>query len=527
MRYDAIVIGGGHNGLTCAAYLAKAGRKTLVLERRHVLGGAAVTEEVFPGFKFSVCSYVVSLLRPEIIRDLDLPAHGLELLPLDGTLTPMLNGDYLWRMNDHNKSRREIARHSRKDADAYDDYGMAMVEMGRFAKPILSMTPPDPMSLDPRGLLDLFSVGKRFRGMRYHDKVNQVQLLTMSAVDFLDQWFETDALKATMSASGIIGTFLGVRSPGTAYVLLHHYMGEIDGAFRSWGLSRGGTGAVSEAIAGAARRFGAEIRTEAPVAHILTKNGRATGVALENGDEIQADIVVSSVDPRLTFERFMNTKDLPDDFVQGVRRYKYRGSSGKVNLALDALPDFTCLPGPGEHLRGAISISPSVDYMERAYDEAKHGAFSSRPYIDMVIPTLSDSSLAPPGKHVMSCFVQYAPYHLKPGDVWDDARREAFGDAVIDAIAVHAPNIRNIIRHRQVLTPLDIERTFGLSEGNIFQGELSLEQLFFLRPVPGWAQYATPIDKLYMCGSATHPGGGIMGAPGKNAAEKILKDAKR
>jgi phytoene dehydrogenase-like protein len=518
MRYDAIVIGGGHNGLTCAAYLAKAGRKTLVLERRHVLGGAAVTEEVFPGYKFSVCSYVVSLLRPEIIRDLDLPAHGLELLPLDGTLTPMLNGDYLWRMNDHNKSRREIARHSRKDADAYDDYGMAMVEMGRFA---------DPMSLDPRGLLDLLSVGKRFRGMRYHDKVNQVQLLTMSAVDFLDQWFETDALKATMSASGIIGTFLGVRSPGTAYVLLHHYMGEIDGAFRSWGLSRGGTGAVSEAIAGAARRFGAEIRTEAPVAHILTRNGRATGVALENGDEIQADIVVSSVDPRLTFERFMHTKDLPDDFVQGVKRYKYRGSSGKVNLALDALPDFTCLPGPGEHLRGAISISPSVDYMERAYDEAKHGAFSSRPYIDMVIPTLSDASLAPPGKHVMSCFVQYAPYHLKPGDVWDDARREAFGDAVIDAIAVHAPNIRNIIRHRQVLTPLDIERTFGLSEGNIFQGELSLEQLFFLRPVPGWAQYATPIDKLYMCGSATHPGGGIMGAPGKNAAEKILKDAKR
>jgi phytoene dehydrogenase-like protein len=527
MRYDAIVIGGGHNGLTCAAYLAKAGRKTLVLERRHVLGGAAVTEEVFPGYKFSVCSYVVSLLRPEIIRDLDLPAHGLELLPLDGTLTPMLNGDYLWRMNDHNKSRREIARHSRKDADAYDDYGMAMVEMGRFAKPILSMTPPDPMSLDPRGLLDLLSVGKRFRGMRYHDKVNQVQLLTMSAVDFLDQWFETDALKATMSASGIIGTFLGVRSPGTAYVLLHHYMGEIDGAFRSWGLSRGGTGAVSEAIAGAARRVGAEIRTEAPVAHILTRNGRATGVALENGDEIQADIVVSSVDPRLTFERFMHTKDLPDDFVQGVKRYKYRGSSGKVNLALDALPDFTCLPGPGEHLRGAISISPSVDYMERAYDEAKHGAFSSRPYIDMVIPTLSDASLAPPGKHVMSCFVQYAPYHLKPGDVWDDARREAFGDAVIDAIAVHAPNIRNIIRHRQVLTPLDIERTFGLSEGNIFQGELSLEQLFFLRPVPGWAQYATPIDKLYMCGSATHPGGGIMGAPGKNAAEKILKDAKR
>ncbi|MEZ5291546.1 MAG: NAD(P)/FAD-dependent oxidoreductase [Vicinamibacterales bacterium] len=527
MRYDAIVIGGGHNGLTCAAYLARAGKKTLVLERRHVLGGAAVTEEVFPGFKFSVCSYVVSLLRPEIIRELDLPAHGLELLPLDGTFTPMANGDYLWRVNDHSRTRREIARHSRKDADAYDDYGMAMVEMGRFAKPILGMTPPDPMSLDPRGLLNLLSVGRRFRDMRYHDRVNQVQLLTMSAVDFLDQWFETDALKATMSASGIIGTFLGVRSPGTAYVLLHHYMGEIDGAFRSWGLSRGGTGAVSNAIAGAARRLGAEIRTEAPVARILTRGGRATGVALENGDEIQADVVVSSVDPRLTFERFMDARELPDDFVEGVRRYKYRGSSGKVNFALDALPDFTCLPGRGEHLRGAISISPSVEYMERAYDQAKHGEFSSRPYIDIVIPTLSDSSLAPPGKHVMSCFVQYAPYHLKAGDVWDDRRREAFGDAVVDAIAQHAPNIRNVIRHRQVLTPLDIERTFGLSEGNIFQGELSLEQLFFLRPVPGWAQYATPIQRLYMCGSATHPGGGIMGAPGRNAATRVLKDVSR
>ena len=301
MRYDAIVIGGGHNGLTCAAYLARAGRKVLVLERRHVLGGAAVTEEVFPGFKFSVASYVVSLLRPEIIRDLDLPRHGMELLPLDGTLTPMPSGDYLWRVNDHYKTRREIARHSRLDAEAYDEYGRAMVEMGRFAKPILGMLPPDPTSLDPRGLLELLSMGKRFRDMRFHDRVNQVQLLTMSAVDFLDQWFETDVLKATMSASGIIGTFLGVRSPGTAYVLLHHYMGEIDGAFRSWGLSRGGTGAVSDAIAAAAQELGVEIRTEAPVARILTKNGRATGVALENGDELLAKVVVSSVDPNLTF----------------------------------------------------------------------------------------------------------------------------------------------------------------------------------------------------------------------------------
>jgi phytoene dehydrogenase-like protein len=523
-KYDAIVIGGGHNGLTCAAYLARAGRKVVVLERRHVLGGAAVTEEVFPGFKFSVCSYVVSLLRPEIIRELDLPQHGMELLPLDGTFTPMPSGDYLWRVNDHDKTRREIARHSRLDAEAYDEYGKAMIEMGRFAKPILGMRPPDPTSLDPRGLLELLGIGKRFRGMRSHDRLNQVQLLTMSAVDFLDQWFETDVLKATMSASGIIGTFQGVRSPGTAYVLLHHYMGEIDGAFRSWGLSRGGTGAVSNAIASAARALGAEVRTESPVERILLKNGRATGVALSNGDELQANVVASSVDPHLTFLKFMDERELPADFVQGVRRYKFRGSSGKVNLALDALPNFTCLPGPGHHLRGAISISPSIDYMERAYDEAKYGQFSSRPYMDIVIPSLTDPSVAPPGKHVMSCFVQYAPYELAQGPGCWDQQREAFGDAVINAIAEYAPNIKDIILHRQVLTPLDIERTFGLTEGNIFQGELTLEQLFFLRPVPGWAEYATPIDRLYLCGSATHPGGGIMGAPGRNAAKRILRD---
>jgi phytoene dehydrogenase-like protein len=520
VRYHAVVIGGGHNGLTAAAYLARAGRKVLVLERRHVLGGAAVTEEVFPGFRFSVCSYVVSLLRPEIIRELDLPRHGLEILPLDGTLTPMLDGNHLWRVNDHARTRREIARHSALDAEAYDEYGKAMVEMARFVKPILNMTPPDPMSLDPRDLGKLLFLGRRFQRLASQDRVNQLQLMTMSAADFLDQWFETDVLKATMSASGIIGTFLGVRSPGTAYVLLHHYMGEIDGAFRSWGFSKGGTGAISNAIASAAREAGAEIRSNAAVARIRTKDGRATGVVLANGDEIDADMVLSSVDPRLTFMRFLDPKDLPGEFVDEVARYRFRGSSGKVNLALDALPDFSCMPGPGPHLRGAISISPSVEYMERAYDQAKYGEFSRRPYIDMVIPTLTDTSIAPPGKHILSCFVQYAPYHLAHG-TWDE-QRDAFGDAVIDTLAEYAPNIRNIILHRQVLTPLDLEREFGLSEGNIFQGELTLEQLFFLRPAPGWAKYRTPIKNLWMCGSATHPGGGIMGAPGRNAARRIL-----
>src|SRR5471032_3291465 len=520
MKYHAIVIGGGHNGLTAAAYLARAGKKVLVLERRHVLGGAAVTEEIFPGFKFSVCSYVVSLLRPEIIRDLDLPRHGLEILPLDGTFTPMSNGDYLWRVNDHGKSRREIARHSKVDAEAYEEFGKAMQAMCRFVKPILSMVPPDPATLNPRELMKMLFIGKRFQDMTSDDKYNQVQLMTMSAIDFLDQWFETDVLKATMSASGIIGTFLGVRSPGTAYVLLHHYMGEIDGAFRSWGFARGGTGAISNAIADAAREAGVEIRTEAPIAKILVKGNRARGVVLQNGDEILGDVISSSVDPRLTFIKFLEENQLPGEFLDEVKRYKFRGSSGKVNIALDGLPEFKCLPGPGAHLRGAISISPSVEYMERAYDDAKYGNFSRRPYIDMVIPSLTDPSVAPPGKHVMSCFVQYAPYKLASG-TWDE-QREAFGNTVIDTISQYAPNIRNIILHRQVLTPLDLERDFGLTEGNIFQGELTLEQLFFARPVPGWAQYATPVRNLWMCGSATHPGGGIMGAPGRNAALRIL-----
>ena len=523
-HYDVIVIGGGHNGLVNAAYLAKAGKKVIVLERRHVLGGAAVTEEIIPGFLFSECSYVVSLLRPEIIRELDLPRHGLEILPLDGTFSPMPGGDYLWGVNDHAKSIRDIRRHSRLDAEAYDEFSKMMTPTCRFVKPMLSMIPPDPTTLNPKDLKQLHFLLQRFRELSSDERYTLVQLMTMSSADFLDQWFETDVLKATMSASGIIGTFLGIRSPGTAYVLLHHYMGEIDGAFRSWGFSRGGTGAISNAIADAAREAGVEIRTKAPVGKIVVKNGRAAGVVLQSGEELSASVVSSSVDPHLTFEKFLEPNELPADFLEGVRRYKFRGSSGKVNLALDALPNFKCLPGPGAHLRGAVSISPSMEYMERAYDDAKYGHFSRKPYIDMVIPSLTDPSVAPPGKHVLSCFVQYAPYKLAEG-TWDD-QKEAFGDNVINTIAEYAPNIKDIIVGRQVLTPLDLEREFGLTQGNIFQGELSLEQLFFLRPVAGWAYYRTPIHNLYMCGSATHPGGGIMGANGRIASQVILKEWK-
>jgi len=524
-HYDVIVIGGGHNGLVNAAYLAKAGKKVLVLERRHVLGGAAVTEEIIPGFLFSECSYVVSLLRPEIIRELELPRHGLEILPLDGTFSPMPDGNHLWRMNDHAKSIREIRRHSRVDAEAYDEFSKMMTPMCRFVKPMLSMVPPDPTTLNPRDLKQLHFMMQRFRELSSDERYTLIQLMTMSSADFLDQWFETDVLKATMSASGIIGTFLGIRSPGTAYVLLHHYMGEIDGAFRSWGFSRGGTGAISNAIAAAACEAGVEIRTKAAVGKIVVKNGRAAGVVLQSGEEISANVVSSSVDPHLTFEKFLEPSELPSDFLEGVRRYKFRGSSGKVNIALDALPEFTSIPGEGAHLRGAISISPSMEYMERAYDDAKYGHYSRRPYIDMVIPSLTDPSVAPAGKHVLSCFVQYAPYKLAEG-TWDD-QREAFGDNVIDTISEYAPNIKKIIIGRQILTPLDLEREFGLTQGNIFQGELSLEQLFFLRPVAGWAYYRTPVDNLYMCGSATHPGGGIMGANGRIASQVILKEWKK
>jgi phytoene dehydrogenase-like protein len=524
-RYDAVVIGGGHNGLTAAAYLAKAGRKVLVLERRHVLGGAAVTEEIFPGYRFSVYSYVVSLLRPEIIRELELPRHGLEILPLDGTITP-LEHDSLWRVNDHAETVRELRRWSLSDAEAYEEYGLLMAEMARFIKPILSIVPPDPAKVNPFDWLPVAGLARSFRDLPKKLQTTFIQLMTMSAADFLDQWFETEPLKATMSASGIIGTFQGVRSPGTAYVLLHHYMGEIDGAFRAWGIPKGGTGGISNAIANAALALGAEIRTEAPVARILTSGDRATGVVLESGEEIPAGAVLSSLDSRWTFIRLLDEGVLDPAFREEVLRYKYRGSSGKVNLALDGLPELACKPGRGDWLRGAISFSPSVDYMERAYDDAKYGRPSRRPYIDMIIPTLVDPQMAPPGKHVMSCFVQYAPYHLAEGE-WDDAARERFGENVIDTIEERFPGIRDRIVHKMFITPKDIEDVTGLSEGNIFQGELSLEQLFFNRPVPGWARYRTPVRDLWMCGSATHPGGGIMGAPGRIAALEFLKESKR
>jgi phytoene dehydrogenase-like protein len=527
-RYDAIIVGGGHNGLVASAYLAGAGLRVLVVERRHLVGGAAVTEEVFPGFKFSVASYVVSLLRPEIIRELDLPRHGLEILPLDGSFTPLDQG-YLWMTSDHGRTMRNLRKLSRRDAEAYDEFGQLMADMVRFIKPIMGVVPPDPARGSPAQWLSMLPLARAFRALPPDERAAFIQLMTMSAVDFVSQWFETDPVIATMASWGIIGTFLGIRSPGTAYVMLHHYMGEVDGAAGAWGIPRGGTGAVSEAIASAARSRGVEIRCDAEVGRILTRNGRAIGVALRNGEEIHADVVLSNADASNTYLGLLEPGTIPEDLEEEVRRFKYRGSSGKVNLALDGLPEFTSLPNSAgtEHLRGAISIGPSIDYLERAYDDAKYGRFSREPFIDMEIMTLVDPSMAPPGKHMASCFVQYAPYHLADGKEWDDAEREAFGDAVVDAIARFAPNIKDLILHRQVLSPKDLEDKLALTEGNIFQGELTLEQLFWSRPVPGYGRFGTPVRNLWLCGSSAHPGGGIMGAPGRLAALEVLRTLRR
>ena len=521
--YDAVVIGGGHNGLACAAYLAQAGKSVIVLERRHVLGGVCTSEEIVPGFTFSTCSYIVSLLRPRIVRELDLPRFGLEILPLESTFTPYPDGRSLARWSDPQRSRREIAAFSQRDADLYPEFGLAMSRLAHFVKPTIDSPAPDPTALRPRELLALRRLGLRLRDLDADLRELALRLMTMSAVDFLDLFFESEHLKAPMSASGIIGTFLGVRSPGTAYVLLHHYMGEIDGSYRAWGFVKGGMGRLSLALAGAATAHGAEILTDAPVAHVRVAGGRAAGVVLANGDEIQARTVVSAVDPHRTFLKMVGAEHLDADFLAQIRRFKLRGSSGKVNLALDRLPAFTSRPDGTAHLMGDISIAPDIAYLERAYDDAKYGAFSRRPFLNIVFPSLVDPTVAPPGKHVMSIFVQYAPYHLKAGAAAWPEQREAFADTVIATLQEYCPTLPEAILHRHVLTPWDLEQEYGLTEGNIFHGELGLDQMVFLRPAPGWSRYRTPLRGLWMCASGTHPGGGVMGAPGELAAKTLLR----
>ena len=438
--YDVIVVGGGHNGLTTAAYLAKAGRSVLVLERRHLVGGAAVSEEIYPGFIYSVCSYVISLLRPEVIQELNLAQHGLQIIPLEGTFIPMENNDYLALWPDEGDTREDIKRHSRRDAERYFEFEEMMYEMAYAVKPILGMVPPDMVSPSLRDLGTLRDLGKHLKGLDRRKLHYLTKIMTMSAADFLAEWFESDVVAASIAGSSIIGTMLGPYSPGTAYVLLHHFMGELDGAFTAWGSQKGGTGAFSETLASAARSYGAEIRVSAPVDHVIVKNGSAKGVVLEDGSEIEGRIVVSGCDPKITFEKFVDSKDLPDDLVASLKNFKYRGSSGKVNLALDGLPEFPSAPDPSIN-DGMYSIGPSMEFIERAYDEAKYGWYSSRPYMDAVIPTVRDPSMAPPGKHVLSLFCQYASYDLEKSN-WED-ERENFGDAVVDTFCEFAPNLKD------------------------------------------------------------------------------------
>jgi len=520
--YDAIVIGGGHNGLTCAAYLAKAGRKVLVLEKRYLVGGAAVSEEKFPGFTYTVYSYVVSLLRPEVIRELELAKHGLQIMPLDSAWVPMENGDHFASYADPASAREEVRRHSKRDAEMLPKYNEMMYQMVSAVKPILAYVPPEPANPGVRGARTLLDFGKHLKSLDKKTFHYFSKIMTMSADDFLAEWIETDVIRALMGMNGIIGTKLGVKSPGTAYVLLHHYMGELDGAFTAWGSQKGGTGGVSDAIASAATSYGAQIRCNAPVDHVIVKNGRAIGVVLEDGEEIYAKTIASAADPYVTFRKLIDEKELPEDLVSAIDKFKFRGSSGKVNLALDTAPKFSAMTDPSL-LRSSVVICPSVDYIEQAYDDAKYGAFSKRPFIDVNIPTMVDPSMAPPGKHVMSCFVQYASYDM-PEYGNREQQREAFGNAVIDTLSDFTPNLKDIILHKQVLTPWDIEQEISLTEGNIFAGELTLDQLFFFRPAAGWADYRTPIRNYYQCGSGTHPGGGITSGPGRLGALEILRD---
>ncbi len=524
-RYDAIVIGGGHNGLTNGAYLAKAGLRTLILERRNVVGGAAITEELRPGFWFTTFSYALSLLRPDIIHDLELTKHGFMPLLMPSTFAPMENGDYLLLGQDRGENIREIARHSKHDADAYDAFEHDITKVLQVIKPLLDEVPPDIFSNDPAELLALARLGRRFRDLEPKVLHDAVRLLTGSAADFLDDYFESDILKGYLASSSIIGTKVGPYSQGSGLVLLYHFIGEHDGVFGAWAFHKRGNGGFTQVLARAARAFGAEIALESPVANVITKNGRATGVALADGGEYHADIVVSAIDPRRTFLELVDPLELPTDLVDNIRRFRFQGTSSKVNFALDGLPTYPALADRGDQYRGFTNIGPTMEYLERAFDDAKYGWYSTRPYLDCAIQSTIDPDMAPPGKHVMSCFVQYTPYKLRESD-WD-TERENMADNVQRTLESFFPGFGKLVLQREIRTPLDIERTVGLSEGNIFAGEFLAPQMFFFRPAPGWSQYRTPIDGYYQCGSGTHPGGCVMGAPGKLAAGQILKDRSK
>jgi len=525
-KYDAIVIGAGHNGITNAAYLAKAGLNVLIVEQQPWIGGASVSLEIHQGWMYSNCSYVCSLLRPEIYRSLNLAKYGLQVVPYGGSCTIAQNGDILGSYVDDDVSRRELARHSERDADASVRYHRDIMRQCRFIRQFLLRTAPDPTSFRPRDLKEMLHLGREAYKLGEDVLYEMMRFYTMSISDFLDEYFESPLIKAAYAGSGIIGSALGVMSPGTAYVLLHHAMGEVDGNMGAWGFARGGMGAIAKAMHDCFTDHGGTTVCGSGVERIKVRRGRVTGVALENGDEYDSDVVVSNMTFPRTFLECMDEKDLDPAFVRKVRNFKIRGSSGKLNIALDGLPKFPALSGNPELIRGDMHLIDSIERLERAYDDWKDGIWSRDPYIDMLIPSLTDPTMVPPGKHFMSVFVQYVPPKVHGKD-WTDEQRDQFGQTVINQINDYAPGFKDLILHAEVRTPRELEKEVGLTEGNIFQGELTMDQLLFNRPVPGYAQYRGPARGLYMCGSSNHPGGGVMAAPGANAAREILLDMRR
>ncbi|MEP5566340.1 MAG: NAD(P)/FAD-dependent oxidoreductase [Halioglobus sp.] len=525
-KYDAIIIGAGHNGLTNAAYLARAGLDVLVVEKNDYIGGAAVTREMHDGWFYSSCSYVCSMMRQAIHRDLDLSRHGLLLVPYLGTVNFGDGGQRLIDYHDEGAAYNELRRHSPHDADAMSRF---QADLGRYAQLIrktLLRTPPDPTSFKPRDIKELLFLAKEFWSLGEKELYEYVRFFTMSAAEFLEDYFENDLIKAAMASPGIIGTALGVYSPGSAYILLHHVMGDVDGSVGAWGLARGGMGAISNALCSAMQAAGGEVRTGAGVEQIIVKDGKACGVALESGEELYANIIVSNLDAKRTFTKVVDRKDLPPGIYEKANNFKIRGSSGKVNIALSGMPTFTGVPDNRYINRGGQGFSGSLETMERAYDCWKRGRWSDDPFVESVIPSAWDPTVAPPGKHWMSNFVQYCPPELADGP-WTPEKRDAFGQSVVDKIARYSPDFKDLIVHMEVRTPHEIENEVGLTEGNIFQGELTIDQLLFNRPFPGYGQYRMPVKNMYMCGSSTHPGGGVSSACGANAAREILLDLKR
>ena len=533
-NYDALIIGGGHNGLVTAAYLARDGKKVAVLERRHVLGGCSVTEELWPGYKISTAAYVISLFRPEIIRDLRLRDYGLAILPRDpSSFTPLLDGRSLLLGNDPRAASREIAKFSLKDAESWPKYQAFLDRVGQAVEPIFSQPAPNPLPLSSQWRTN--SLGRKFGDLSRlwdgyqsfaalgDDLPAALDLLTGSARSILEQWFESEVLRTTLATDAVIGAFASPSYPGTAYTLLHHVMGEAGGARGVWGYVQGGMGGLANSLAGACHDLNVDILPEADVRRILLKNGKAAGVVLADGSILEAPVVASSVDAHNTFEVFLQPDELPESFRREVAKIDYQSGAMKINLALSELPDFRCLPGVGPQHRGTIHIAPTMDYLEKAFDDAKYGLPSREPMMEITLPSSVDPTLAPEGKHVMSIFVQYTPYRLANGKTWDETK-EAYADQCLAILSRYAPNIPAAVLHRQVLSPVDLERTFGLTGGNIMQGSMNFRQLYFQRPVAGWADHRTPVSGLYLCGAASHPGGGVIGLAGKNAAAAILQD---